>query len=162
MEKPKRKMKPESALLRLESLCARSEQATWELRRKLYAWGIAVPDADKIMEHLVNGKFADDHRFASAYCRDKFRFSRWGKVKITRGLIEKRIPKEYINEALDEIEEEEYITTLTGLIRAKAHSIDEPASYEGKTKLFRFAVSRGFEPAIAIKTINSGAWAEDD
>ena len=90
-------MKPEQALMRLESLCARSEQSTWELRQKLMRWGIDDAASGKIIEQLVKTKFVDDCRFAHAYCRDKFRFSRWGKVKITNGLVQKRISKEYIN-----------------------------------------------------------------
>ncbi len=159
----KRRIKPEKAIMRLESLCARSEQSTWELRQKLIKWGIDEVSSNKIMEELIDRKFVDDRRFAHAFCRDKFRFSRWGKVKITNGLILKRISKEYINDALSEIEEQEYEQALLSLLKSKANTIEDVHSYEGKTRLFRFGVSRGFEPAMVIKLINGGElWRTED
>lgn len=163
MTMEKRKMKPEQALMRLESLCARSEQSTWELRQKLMRWGIDDAVSGKIMVQLEKTKFVDDCRFAHAYCRDKFRFSRWGKVKITNGLIQKRISKEYINDALMEIDEQEYEQTLLELLKQKAKTIEDVCSYDGKTRLFRFGVSRGFEPSMVVKLINGGRiWVSED
>lgn len=159
----RRKMKPEQAMMRLETLCARSEQSSWELRQKLIKWGIDEVVSNKIMTELSERRFVDDSRFAQAYCRDKFRFSRWGKVKITNGLIQKRISKEYIKDALMEINEQEYEQTLLELLKQKAKTIDDVCSYDGKTRLFRFGVSRGFEPSMVVKLINGGKiWASED
>lgn len=159
----KRKMKPEQAIMRLETLCARSEQSSWELRQKLIKWGINESQSNKIMEELSDRRFVDDSRFAKAYCRDKFRFSRWGKVKITNGLIQKRISKGYIKDALMEIDENDYEQTLLELLRLKARTIEDACSYDGKTRLFRFGISRGFEPSMVVRLINSSRiWNKED
>ena len=49
---PKRKktITPQDALMRLETLCAQSEQCTYDLRQKLYRGGIPLPDSDKIIK----------------------------------------------------------------------------------------------------------------
>ncbi len=159
----RREMKPQQARQRLEELCARSEQCRYDMLRKLSSWGISRDDADRIVAHLQRERFVDDCRFARAYCRDKFRFSRWGRLKIVRGLLEKRIARDVIDDVVDEeIEDEEYLETLVSVLRSKSRMLDESRSYDGKTRLFRFAASRGFEQSLIIRVINSGIiWQED-
>lgn len=159
----RREMKPRQACLRLEELCARSEQCRYDMLRKLSSWGINGDVAGRIVSHLQRERYVDDRRFAHAYCRDKFRFSRWGRLKIVRGLMEKRIARDVIDCAVDEeIDDEEYLDTLVSVLRSKSHMLDSPRSYDGKTRLLRFAASRGFEPSLIIRVINSGIiWQED-
>lgn len=158
----RKEMTAKQALMRLEDLCARGEQCSNDLRHKLAGWGISSDVSDKILARLKRDRYVDDSRFARAYCRDKFCFSRWGRIKIKNGLVLKRIPREYIAEALDEIDEDEYLGTLVALLRSKARTIDAARSYEDKMRLLRFAVSRGFETSLAAKVINGGEiWQED-
>lgn len=155
-------IKPEQAIMRLESLCARSEQCIFDIRQKLIKWNIPSATAEKIIKHLIDNKFINELRFATAFCNDKYRFSRWGRIKITFALAQKRISKDIITCAIDNINEQEYINNLIDILRNKAKSIDEPMSYDGKTKLFRYAASRGFEPAIISNVIkNENIWGED-
>ena len=159
----KKNVTAEQALIRLETLCARSEQCQWELTRKMSTWGIDSSTQDKIMRSLIDRRFVDDHRFAQAYCRDKFSFSRWGRLKINAGLMQRFISANDIEDALSLIEDADYEAALVALLRFKVKTIAEPQSYEGKTKLFRFAVSRGFEPSVAIAVISGGKiWAGED
>ncbi len=152
----------EEAKSRLESLCARSEQCSGDLRRKLYNWGIPASKAEQIIEHLTELRYIDEIRFTRAFVLDKFRFSRWGRIKISHALRLKQISQDIISSSLYEINEDEYIQTLISVLRSKAQSIKEPLSYDGKTRLFRFAISRGFEPALVIETINQGKWITTD
>lgn len=157
----KKEVTPQQAVLKLESLCARGERCTYELRQKLSSWQISEGTATKIINHLKNLRYVDDQRFAMAYCRDKFRFSKWGKLKITQGLATKRISRELISNAIADINEEEYKRTLIELLRHKSQMISDANSYEGKTKLFRFGVSRGFEISLVSEIITSGVLWED-
>lgn len=150
---------PQNALMRLETLCARSEQCTYDIQQKLYKWGISSTDSCKIIKNLINRKFIDDNRFAEAFVRDKFRFSKWGRLKISQALSLKQIPRHIINDALELIDPDDYEATLIYTIMQKAKNIDMPDSFEGKTRLFRFVASRGFEPSLIIKIINSRKWA---
>jgi len=93
-------------------MCARSEHCEWELKEKLKRWMISSADAEEILMVLRKGRFYDDRRFASAYVRDKMLYNRWGRRKIVYGLMAKRIPRELIGEALDEIDEEMYRNVL--------------------------------------------------
>lgn len=155
MNSTRRPITPDKALARLEDLCARSEQSTGEAARKLAGWGVSASDAAKIIASLVERRYIDDRRYCHAFVRDKFRFVRWGKRKIYAALSLKRVDKALISEALDQIDEEEYYATLCELIAAKARTVTDADTYEGRTRLFRFAVSRGFEPTLITSAIRA-------
>lgn len=153
---PKKKvLKPQTALLRLEALCAKSEQCTFDLSLKLARWGLSLEESDKIIKQLQKSRFVDDRRFAVAYCRDKYRFARWGRVKIAMGLRAKRVASQYISEALESIDAAEYEEALVSVIRTKAKTIKEVDTYEGRTKLFRHAASKGFETSLIVGVIKN-------
>ena len=158
-EKRKKVVKPQDALLRLEALCAQSEQCTYDLRVKLYRWGLSSTDSAKIIKQLLETRFVDDARFAMAYCRDKYRFNHWGRLKIVYGLRAKQISNHDIQEALNTIEEDEYEEILVSVIKSKAKTIKDVDTYEGRTKLFRYAASRGYESSLIAQIIkNQSSW----
>ncbi len=49
---------------------------------KLSLWGIENDDAEKIIEILIKENFINEARFAAAFVRDKFKYNKWGKIKI--------------------------------------------------------------------------------
>lgn len=147
--KSRRTITPEEAQARLEALCARAEHSTGELSDRMRRWGISSTDAEKIIASLTHHRFVDDRRFAKAYASDKIKFARWGKLKVYQGLRLKKIDSGIIREILAEIDESLYASTLETILQAKiASNPDLLESYEGRTRLFRFAASRGFEPQL--------------
>ena len=142
-----------TAMRRLEALCSRSEQCTGEARKKLANWGINHNDAEQIVASLVQRRFIDDRRFCRAFDRDKVMFAHWGRRKITLSLIQKRLDRDIISEAIDDIDENEYLSILKKIVLAKAKTIVDAETYDGRTRIFRFAVSRGFEPALVSNVI---------
>lgn len=152
---------PQQALVRLESLCAASEQCQYEIMQKLRRWGISAGDSDEIIKSLVSRKFVSDSRFAVAFVRDKYRFGKWGRRKIALALAQKHIGREQIYAAMDEIDQEEYSEILRSLMRVKAKTNKEGNSFEGRTKLFRSIASRGYETSLIASFINSPeVWGE--
>lgn len=149
----------EKALMRLKSLCERSEYCTEELRLKMYRWGLSGETADKVLSVLVKEKFVDDRRFAAAYAHSKSMNSNWGRLKIQLMLRAKKIPKEYITEALDAIEEEDYEENLKKVLDFKKRQLgDDASTFEGRTKIFRYAASRGYESELISRVMRSGTF----
>ena len=146
---------PEKALIRCEELCARAERCEHELREKMRAWRIDSRDIEAIINSLTTRRFLDDSRFARAFVRDKYRFARWGRRKIAMALKQKRIDSDTIDEALEEINQDEYTAVLRTLLKAKAAHMDRPLSYDDRVKLFRFAVARGFETQLISSMLKS-------
>lgn len=153
MKKTPRTVLPPEARERLEALCAKAEHCTWELRRKLMLWKISSSDADAIIEHLRNHRFVDDSRFARAYVRDKFALSGWGRRKIEAQLRVRHIEPPVIKEALDAIDPDAYWAALQNFVRRRAAAVSDLDTYQGRTRLFRAAASRGFEPDLAAKAV---------
>ena len=115
----------ENALMRLEALCSRSEHCEWELREKLRGWGVGIPDAEKILATLHKARYYDDERFARAFARDKLIYNRWGRRKIALALRAKRVDDVVVADALDEIDNEEYVSVLNAMMKARAKVIKE-------------------------------------
>lgn len=146
----------EEALSRTAALCARCEQCTPDLRKKMAAWGLSASDSDRVIRKLEEMNFVDDSRFARAYAHDKLVFSGWGRNKILQGLWAKRLSRADIDQSLDEIDDEEYESVAERVIRAKIRTSKEGIStYEGKLKILRFAMQRGFEARLASRIISS-------
>lgn len=150
---------PADALERLEALCASAERCTSELRMKLRRWQVPSADADRIIESLAKRRFVDDERFARVFVRDRYRHMRWGRMKIKAALYAKRIPGWLIEEALTEIDDTHYESALRVVLRAKATSLGEEArTYDGRTKMFRHAASRGYELSLIASIIKDAAF----
>lgn len=149
----RKKITPQRALARLEDLCARSEQCTGELTEKLYRWGIGAADRKAIIDSLVNRHFVDDRRFASAYVRDRLMFARWGRRKIAASLIQKRIPRDITDEALDEIDDDTYHDTIKSVMKSRLRSSGPVTTRDDYMKLLRYGIQRGFETDLTAKTI---------
>lgn len=144
---------PQQALTRLEEQCARAEHSTGEMRQKLQRWGIAPSDAEKIIGSLVARRFLDDSRFAAAYVRDKVEYAGWGRRKIALGLYQKGVARDIISDALDAIDPDRYAARLREIIDRKRRSTADADTYDGRTRIYRHAASRGFEPDLIARII---------
>lgn len=128
--------------------CSKSEHCIAEVEEKLRAWGASKADYDQIIDYLVSERFIDHSRYARSFVRDKFQFNGWGKQKIRVMLREKRVEPEIISLALEEIDEELYLSKLQLLLQQKARTLSGEDSYSRNGKLYRFALSRGFESTL--------------
>ncbi len=134
--------------------CARSEHCISEVYTKLRQWNCNNDDCQLIIDELVENDFINEKRYAETYVKEKFKFNRWGNRKIAQALAQKRVDKKAVQQALELIDKEEYQNTLKQLIDKKEKSIKYSNEYEKKTKLFRFAQSRGFENNLIENVLN--------
>ncbi len=152
----KKELTASEAQARLEELCVRAERCEYELREKLRRWGVSASEASTILQNLVKHKFVNDTRFTAAYVHDKITFARWGKRKVYQGLLQKRIAPDIIRDALQAVDKDQYTSNLRDFFKGKIKERPElKESYEGRTKLFRYAISRGYEPSLASEMLRS-------
>lgn len=135
----------EEALKKVASYCSTAERCRSEISDKLQRWGIAYAAVARILTWLETENFIDEERYCRAYVNDKFRFAKWGKVKIAQGLYMKKIPLDVAWRHLNGVDEEEYLSILRSLLASKRKSIHAQDDREEAGKLIRFAMSRGFE-----------------
>ncbi|NDV83921.1 regulatory protein RecX [Bacteroides sp. 51] len=135
----------EAALRRMASYCAKSEHSRTDAYEKFKRWGFSGKVIDGMLEALETGGFIDDERFCRSFVNDKFRFNKWGRLKIGQALALHKIPSDIAHRYLSEIDEEEYVNVLQKLINTKTRSVQGKNERDKDAKLIRFAASRGFE-----------------
>lgn len=152
LKKPRQKPAKEAMLLKMATLCARSEQCPADIRKKLLVGGLSSIDSEEVINELRERKFLSEERFAGSFARDKVRFTAWGKLKIRKALQMKMIPSEIIDNALSAIPADDYKDALIRAARTKASSLNIADSAD-RIKLYRFLVTRGFEPSLASRLV---------
>jgi regulatory protein len=134
-----------TALSKAMAICSRSEHCNSDIRSKLQMWGVGETDIEGIISELTRENFINETRYAEAFVQDKFRYNKWGKVKIRDGLKMKKIPGEIIKIALDSIDEETYRKTIEDLLSVHRRLVKAKNQYDLKGKLLRYGLSKGFE-----------------
>ncbi len=131
-------------LNRLQAQCARREYCRADVRQKaLKALDGDVAGAETVVASLVADQFVDDLRYASAFAREKASLTGWGPVKISYALSAKGIDRDTIRQALEEIDGAAADRKMETVLRAKWKTLAEDP--EGKLKLLKFGLGRGYE-----------------
>lgn len=158
----KRTKTAEQALQSLMRECARSERSSGDALRLMKRWGVADEDAQKVLARLLAERFIDDRRYAEAFVRDKLNLSGWGAYKIKSALRAKGVSKEIIDEvAAQMIEAADMCERLEEIMVRRLRTLKYSSPYDAKTKLIRFAASRGFDLDQAIECATKITRAEE-
>ena len=143
---------PQQALQSLMRMCARSERSSGDALRLMKRWGVADDEARKVLARLQSERFIDDARYAEAFVRDKLNLSGWGAYKIKMSLRAKGVSREIIEEVVAPmIEATDMTERLEEMMRRKLRTLKFSSPYEAKTKLIRFAASRGYDMEQAVE-----------
>jgi regulatory protein len=142
------------ALTKVMALCSRREYCSEDIRVRLQSWGVEEKDSGKIIGTLIKENFLNESRYSEAFVKDKFRYNKWGKVKIAAHLKAKSIPGELIRSALNAIDDELYRNTLKELIASHRKSVKAKNQYDLKGKLLRYGLSKGFESSLMYDLLN--------
>ena len=153
MQKKKKYISKDDALLKLQAYCAYQDRCHSEVRSKLLDLGIYGDDLEEIIVALIEENFLNEERFARSYARGKFRIKQWGRLRIRRELKFRKISDYCIRKAMEEIEEDDYRETLKQVILKKKKLTKETDPYKMRVKLIRYASGRGFEIEVIKEVI---------
>jgi regulatory protein len=137
------------------SYCSKSERCILEVNQYLSKYCQDFDLINEVCKLLVQENYIDEQRYANAFVNDKFKFSGWGKIKISYTLKQKNIHHETISKSLALIDDEKYSDFLNDLLRKKLKTLKNKDSEQIKAALLRFAISRGFEFEIVLKVIKT-------
>jgi len=143
----------EELLHKAASYCSISEHCVSEVEDKLTAWGVTAEDKQKIIDRLKSEDFINEKRFCTYFVKDKFRFNKWGKIKISYALKAKGLDKDTLADAMNTIDDGEYEELLASILKTKLTGLKYEFEYEKQGKLFRFAQSRGFENNVIERVL---------
>lgn len=149
-----KEMTEAQALKRLASWCAKSEHCTGEAEEKMLRWGFGWQERARVIAKLVDAKFIDDERFTNYFVHDKIRLSHWGRRKIEVALRQKHVDSDIISNALDAVDDNEYIEVLRPMVRLKMETVNADSDYERAMKTVKWAMGRGFTIDIIRKCID--------
>ncbi len=153
-EQGKYSMDAARAFNRAATLCARRERCSSDIEKKLVQWGVSPSIIDEVIKKLHNENYINEERYTGFFVRDKLRFNNWGRHKIRYHLKHKKISASVIEDALDMINSDEYISILEHILRVRAKTIKEKDAYKKKASLVRFASSRGFEMDLIFTVLD--------
>jgi len=137
----------------LAKYCSQAERCLLDVRKKIQAENLSSEEEKRIIDWLLQEKFVDEKRFSRSFVHDKFHFNHWGRIKIGYELKSKGIAPEIYQEAIETIDEDEYMTVLTDLLKNKKRSVQGRSPQDVYLKLCRFASSKGFETALIFNTL---------
>lgn len=128
---------------RMRRLCSRREYCSSDILKKL----MDATDGDRarsseMLSVLIEERYVDDLRYASAYARDKATLSGWGETKIRYMLSSKGIAKDLIAKAMEEIDDVKASSRLEKLMENKYRSLKEDP--QCRLKMLRFGLGRGY------------------
>ena len=140
-------------LLKAERFCAYQDRNRFEVQKKLRELKANTDEISKIISSLEEDGYLNDERFAKLFASGKFRIKQWGKNKIRAELRMKKIPDNFISNALDAIDDEEYLKTIQHLIKRKAREVKSQEPRIKNQKIVMFLLSRGFESELIWKVL---------
>ncbi len=149
----KKKFDNQKALQKVQAICSRQEKCIFDISKKLVAWGATKKETDEIISLLLKENFIDEKRYARMFASEKVRFNKWGPKKVELALRVKKISKDDIIFALNEINELFKPEQLHEILLKKVKSINAKNVFDFKNKLVRFGVSRGFEYEQVLREV---------
>lgn len=152
--KQKKYISKKEALQKLQRYCAYQERCHQEVRTKLLGLGIYGDELEEIIVELIQENFLNEERFAKSYARGKYRFKKWGRLKIQRELKQRHISAYCLRKAMEEIDEEEYLEILQKLLHRKYEQLGAENTFANKQKMAAHAMRKGFESDLIWTSIH--------
>ena len=152
----------EQAYAKLAAFCAAAEHCESELWKKLTQWGISTSASGDIIRRLLKENYINDIRYGNCFVRDKFKYNKWGRIKIKQALVQKGLSASVIEQSLEEIDEQAYEELLLDLLKKKSTLIKAGSDYECRCKLMRFGAGRGFEQGVISRCLSRLGCSDTD
>ena len=152
----KKKVSSKEAFLRACNFCAYQERTQQEVRRRMHeSYIISRDEVEELIVRLIEENFVNEERFAKAFAGGKFRVKKWGRIKIKNELRLRGLSNYCINEAMKEIEDEDYIITLQRILEKKMNITKEKNIIKKKYTVATFAQSKGYESSLIWELIEN-------
>tara|TARA_B100000989_G_scaffold227427_1_gene174487 strand:- start:1984 stop:2433 length:450 start_codon:yes stop_codon:yes gene_type:complete len=138
---------------KIEYYCVFQERCHFDVINKLNKLGIYDNQIDEYICYLIDENFLSETRYSETFVRGKFNYNHWGRIKIKRQLKLKNISEWNINNALKQIDDEQYEKKLDTICKKQIEQISN-TNYEVKNKIIRRLAQKGWETDKIIKCLN--------
>ena len=138
---------------KIEYFCAYQERCHTDVINKLNKLGVFGVQVDEYICYLIDENFLSETRYSEAYVRGKFNNNNWGRVKIISELKSRNISEWNINNALKQINGEDYENKLYKICEKQIQNVDDSLT-EVRNKIIRRLTQKGWEMDLIIKCLN--------
>ncbi|MBL6657466.1 MAG: RecX family transcriptional regulator [Flavobacteriales bacterium] len=133
---------------KIQHYCAVMDRCQFQVITKLKSYGLSPSLSEDILVELIQNKFVDEERFARAFCSGKFKIKKWGRRKIAFELSKLKVPKSCISIGMQEIDEDDYLETITQLVDKKYAMLKDKNPFVRKKKVVDYILRKGFESEL--------------
>lgn len=148
-----RNLTPEQAFAKIKHFCAYQERSHTDVKEKLYSFGLRKTDVETLLSRLIEENYLNEERFARQFAGGKFRMKKWGRVKISYELKQKRVSPYNIRKAMEEIEESDYQATLEKLVRQRWQALKNEQYINRQAKTRNYLLGKGYEANLVAAAI---------
>lgn len=135
----------DEALQKLRNYCAYQERCHMDVVQKLRDMGMIDVVIDQIVVSLITDNYLNEERFALSFARGKFNQKHYGKIRIRRELKRRNIHSKLIQNALDQIDSNDYYDSFEALATKKWQSLKNDKDLVKKKKFVDYLLYRGWE-----------------
>jgi regulatory protein len=135
----------------------RRERTVGEVRRRLQREGLEEPLVESALSALVEDGYLDDSRFARLFVEDKRELQEWGAERIRRGLLDRGIEPELIEDALGSDADSD-LDRAVALLSRRFPS--PPCDRRGRDRALGVLIRKGYDPELALDAL--AAYARGD
>ena len=125
-----------------------------EIIQKLKKLKIYGDSIEEYIAHLINNDFLNEKRFAESYVRGKFNNNNWGKIRIVRELESRNISQVNIENALTEINPEDYLKKVRVLSKKIINENNDKPKEKIKEMIYSRLEYKGWEKELIYEEIN--------
>ncbi len=140
---------------KVEFYCAYQERCRMEVIQKLKKLKIYGDSIEEYIAHLINNDFLNEKRFAESYVRGKFNNNNWGKIRLIRELESRNISQVNIENALTEINPEDYLKKVRVLSKKIINENNDKPKEKIKEMIYSRLEYKGWEKELIYEEINN-------
>jgi regulatory protein len=133
------------AFEKIKRWCAQQERSHFEVKKKLQSLGVYAGNAEALLVKLIEENYVNEQRFAQGFARGKFALKKWGRIKISYELAQKKVSGHNIKTSLKEIGEADYLQTLQKLAEKKWALLADESLLNRQGKTINYLLQKGYE-----------------
>lgn len=142
------------ALHKMTNYCVYQERCHLEVIHKLTEFKLIPEAREKILIYLLEENFLNETRFAQSFARGKFKFKKWGRLRIKKELKLRQISEYNIKKGLLEIDEVDYLNIFEVYSLKKWENLTSDDPVKAKQKFINYFQYRGWENQLIFERLN--------
>jgi regulatory protein len=129
----------------------RRDRTVSEMRRHLESKGTEADSIESTIQTLTDQGYLNDARFARTFAEDKRELEHWGEDRIQRGLLERGIARELVEQTLGATHGEPELDRALGLLALRFPT--PPRDRRERERALGVLLRKGYESELALDAL---------